>query len=117
MVLNGAVLSSEAGMSKASEIPRRWYQITMRGIFVATFFAALFCFGLIIFGKLWKHELVLLESETTAYFVIGCLLFASLPAAIGGLFGRALWGIAVGIVAFGLYVAWIFIAIGLAGGI
>jgi hypothetical protein len=99
-------------MSEGSPTPRpRWFQFTTRGILVATFWVAVFSSGLGLFNRLWKHELVALESEDSAYLVIGCLLFVSIPAAIGGLFGRALWGAGAGIILYLLYVGWIMFAL------
>lgn len=105
-------------MGAMSEGPakRRWFQFTTRGILVSTFWAAVFNCGLVLFNRLWRHELVALESEESAYLVVGCLLFVSIPAAIGGLFARALWGAAVGFILYVLYVGWILFALNTWGG-
>ncbi len=86
-----------------SEAPkRRSFQFTTRGILVATFWVAVFCLSLMLFRRLLQHELAAIESVVLANLAVGCLLFVSIPAAIGGLFGRALWGAAVGIVLYGM---------------
>jgi hypothetical protein len=83
------------GMAEAHDRRRR-FQLTTRGILVAAFCMALFCGGLILANRLSTHELVGHDSEVWAGFCIYGLLFISLPAAIGGLFGRAIWAVAVG---------------------
>ena len=103
-------------MSEARK-ERRQFQFTTHGILVATFWAALFSSGLVAYDRLCKHELVPLESEVLAYILVGCMLFVSFPAAIGGLFGRALRGAIIGIILFMLYVGWIAFAICTWGGI
>jgi len=80
-------------------------------MFVGTFWASAFCGGLVVFNRLWRHELVAFESEDRAYLFIGWLLFVSIPAAIGGFFGRAFWGAAVGTILYVLYVGWILFAL------
>ena len=76
---------------------RRWFQVSLSGMLVATFWSAAFCSGLVLFKRVGQHELVALENERAAYFVIALLLNVSPLAAIGGLFGRARWGAAIGI--------------------
>jgi hypothetical protein len=90
---------------------RRWYQFTIQRIMWATFWAAVFSGSLVLFNRLWNHELVPLESETPAYLVLGALSFVSPPAAIGCLFGSWWIGAVVGLVLFCAYVAYILIAI------
>ncbi len=94
----------------------RWFQFKLRNMFVATFWAAIFCCGFVMFNRLWYHELVAPDSEELAYLFVGCLLFVSPPAAIGGLFGRAWWGVAVGVILYLLYVGWIAFALNMWGG-
>ena len=83
---------------------RPWLQFSTRGVFVATFWAAVFSYGLIKYNRLYNHELVWLESEELAYLAIGLVLFVSPLAAVGGLFGHAAVGALIG---FGLYCAYV----------
>jgi len=82
---------------------------------LATFWVAVFCVALTLFMRLWTHELVPLESEGGAYLVIGCLLFISIPAAIGCLFSRWWIGALIGLGIFIAYVTYILIAISIHG--
>jgi len=100
-------------MSKAPQ--RRWFQFTTRGVFMATFWMAVFFGDLLLFNRLWNHELVAHESEEFAYLIIGCLLFVSIPAAIGGLFGRWGAGALIGLGLFCAYVAYVLIVIYIVG--
>jgi hypothetical protein len=88
----------------------RWFQFSLRGLLIATFWAAVFCSALALLMRLLDHELFQ-ENEDYAYITIGLVLFVSLSASVGGLFGRARWGAAAGIVLFLLYVGWMAFAI------
>ena len=83
-------------------------------------FAALWIFaflgGLTLYRRLYRHELVAHEFEGLAYLGVGCLLFISIPAAIGSFFGRAVWGLAAGFIAFVLYAGWIMFYLSFWGG-
>jgi len=87
---------------------RRWIQFTTRGIFGATFWVAVFCFSLVF----WRRfEVPAFNPGGSTYLKVlaclaGVLIFGSIPVAIGGLFRRALWGVAIGIVLMILYVGW-----------
>ncbi len=91
--------------------PLRWFQFTTRRTMVATLWAAVFSVGMLFMRLLWFHQLVAHEHEGAAYLLIGGLLFISIPAAIGGLFGRATWGAIVGVVVFLLYIGWLAFAL------
>ena len=106
-------------MTRMSDGPRlqpRWFQFTIRGMFVAVFWAAVFSGSFVLFKRLSSHVLVAPENEGSAYLILGCLLFTSIPAAVGSLFRRAMWGAVFGLVAYALYVAWILFAINTWGG-
>ncbi len=90
---------------------RPWFQFTTRGIFVATFSSAVFAMAVVLYGRLWYRELVAFDIEFLAYLFVACLMFVSIPAAIGGLFGRALSGAALGIILYALSVGWILLAV------
>jgi hypothetical protein len=92
-------------MSEAPAKPRR-FQFTMLGIMVATLWSAVFTCSLTWLNYLRHHQLATLQSEDSAYLGVGLLLFVSLPAAIDGLFGRALRGMFFGI---GLFVLFLFV--------
>jgi hypothetical protein len=89
-------------MSEGPAKPRR-FQFTTLGIIVATLWSAVFTCGLTLLYRLSHHQLVSLQSEGSAYLVVGFLLFVSMPAAIDGLFGRASRGMIVGIILFMLF--------------
>jgi hypothetical protein len=89
-------------MSEGSAKPRR-FQFTILGIIVATLWSAVFSCGFVLLNRLWYHQLVPVQSEGSAYLVVGFLLFVSMPAAIDGLFGRASRGMIVGIILFVLF--------------
>jgi hypothetical protein len=91
------LLSYTEPMSENREARRR-FQFTTRGILAATFWVATFCCAVVLVNRLWHHDLVAPASEIQAGLVLGAVLFMSPPAAIGGLFGRALLGAAVGVV-------------------
>ena len=94
---------------------RHWFQFTLRDIIMAMFWWGTFCGGMVLFRGLWRHELVSLETETPAYVVVGGLLFISLPAAAGSLFGHWWLGVLLGLAAFTLYAAYCLIAIAING--
>jgi hypothetical protein len=94
---------------------RPWVQFGTRGIFVAITWFAVFAFNFVLFKRLWRHELVAPESEGLAYLVVGSVLFVSLPAAIGGLFGRTLTGAVAGLVLFTLIIGWVLFTVSMWG--
>ena len=87
---------------------RRWFQFSLRGIFVATFWSAVFATAVVLYRQP--------GIEFLAYLFVGCLMFVSIPAAVGGLFGRALSGAAVGIILYALSVGWILLSVVIWGG-
>ena len=97
-------------MPQAPATRRRWFQFGSRELLVATFWAAVFCSALVALNRLWYHEFEILESEELGYVVVEGVLFASLSAAIGSLFGRAWSGAAGGLILYALWcvvmVAW-----------
>ena len=89
-------------MSEGPAKPRR-FQFTILGIIVATLWSAVFSCDLTLLNRLWHHQLVPVQSEGSAYLVVGLLLFVSMPAAIYALFGLASRGMIVGIILFILF--------------
>ena len=88
---------------------RRRSQFTTRGIFVATFWVAVFCFSLVFWRRFEVSAFDPGGSTSLKVLVClaGVLIFVSIPVAICGLFRRALWGAAVGMVLLALYIGWI----------
>jgi len=86
-------------------VPR--FQFTIWRVLVATFWMGL-CFGA------WAYEPP--KSSDLVYLSVLSFRFTPIPAAIGALFGRALWGAAIGIGLYVLYVAWIVLALSIWGG-
>lgn len=89
-------------MNEEPARPRR-FQFTMLGILVATLWSSVFACALMLLNDVRRHHDLPIQSLDAAYFLVGLLLFVSLPAAIYGLFGRASRGMFLGVLLFILF--------------
>jgi hypothetical protein len=90
-------------MTEAPE--RRWFQFTIRGMLLATVWAAVFCGAL----RLYNFEtLATLPLNLWALVVFGLIFLVCIspPAAVAVLFGRTWWGVLVGVIVCALYIGW-----------
>ena len=84
-------------MEENSKPGRRWFQFTLRQMFLAITWASLFCVGLVLAVRLNNHELVAHEWEMLAYLFVYPLLIVPLPALVGVLVGRPKTGFLLGL--------------------